>query len=77
MDGEKRVGRKIEEERGDTPPPERVQWGRRTVKHELGGRRGMLISDFPFVRSVHLLGKRLFDALFPLYGWMATDEGKR
>lgn len=45
-------------------------------KHELGGRRGMLISDFPFVRSVHLLGKRLFGALFPPYGWMATNGGK-
>lgn len=33
----------------------------------------MLISDFPFVRSVHLLGKRLFGALFPPYGWMAMD----
>lgn len=42
-------------------------------KHELGGRRGMLISDFPFVRSVHLFGKRLFGALFPPYGWMAMD----
>lgn len=33
----------------------------------------MLISDFPFVHSVHLLGKRLFGALFPPYGWMTTD----
>lgn len=41
--------------------------GRRGKKHELGGQLGMLISDFP-VRSVHLLGERLFGALFPLCG---------
>jgi hypothetical protein len=37
----------------------------------------MLISDFPFVRSVHLLGKRLFGALFPPYGWRPVDPGER
>lgn len=36
----------------------------------------MLISDFPFVRSVHLLGKRLFGALFPpsTDGWRRTGK---
>lgn len=36
----------------------------------------MLISDFPFVRSVHLFGKRLFGALFPpsTDGWRRTGK---
>lgn len=66
-------GRRIERERGEDGERVRRDGGK---KHELGGRRGMLISDFPFVRSVHLLGKRLFGALFPPYGWMATDGGR-